>query len=1177
MSTFAAPKEFVYLVPSGKGASVGDKYTLKDISDRVVVRDELNQKYLVFESWDQFWAFNDAQPPNFRCFHEVIFGSLPQRAKFDIDAALPLVAAIDDATLKILAARAGVRARDDTDFDDLLQELGIEPDKKAARAATPEEALIDQSAAKMDVIIRALVAIIADEMTAAYYPTEKIATTSRDIVVAESSGPDKTSGTYKFSYHILVGPYAIANNEEAKALTRRVVERLPPAVARLVDQAVNKSVQNFRLPGSAKPGSGRVKAVTGKHGTPRVAAARAAVRDPALRVLGPVRAPPPAARPTALPAEIPEGDLKVVLKALADDGALDGHRFSRAEDNLLLFLRARPSHCRLCGRRHDNDNTLMVSVAAGEAKAGASPAAPAPHSVLELCRHAPGASRLVAVVAIRPLRGFDVVKAAAGKGEEPKQALQAGSVIERRIKGIAEGSVDPHRANTSKFEQGKDLHVYSEPQMRPYEVVPTLVVKAQMKLGKTKALRAYVDREFPAQPGGLAAAVIRMVTFRQTFSKSMHKEAFSDFSLYSDFKGDLNHVKHPRLIVQVESLHRLTYGDTPEPVDLLVLDEVESILGQFESGLHRHFNADLAMFRWMVATAGRVICMDANVSDRTHATLADLRAHAPPRFHWNQFRRAEGDLYRFTADQATWLDHLYAQLDANKKVVVPMNSIKEAEVLEKAVAKRYPGRRVRLYSSKTLQSEKNLHFGDVHKYWGSLDVLIYTPTVSAGVSFELEHFDVLFGHFSDRSCGVETCRQMLGRVRNLRSREHFLLLRGVPANLPTSTADIERLVHDQRAGLYRKVASRGAFAPQFDYTAGGRVQYYSSPYFRLWLESLRIENLSKNAFVARFIDQVADTGAAVAVLKPRKEAALLDVKAEHKQLKAKIANDEAEAVRDAEDIFPDEAMEIQRKMSDQEDVTAAERLSYAKYRLQDTYSWHGREMTTDFVKNYKENKVARVYRNLTRVFSKTTLVKSLKAIQRVETDRHTAFLDAVGGETNVDVKMGLESHDLHHRYVYRAHYFALWLLHICGFASLDVDSGEAVHTQRMYDSLKSHEKEFLRQQQAIAYEFKKSPAKDIASVAFETDPGAYVKRALAVVNPVLRTMYGRAVIRAVPHTANTFSLSLTYEGRLFVYGDEPDLINLRPNIRNNVAGKKKDAVEIFMDNAFYENIEEEQV
>ena len=59
---------------------------------------------------------------------------------------------------------------------------------------------------------------------------------------------------------------------------------------------------------------------------------------------------------------------------------------------------------------------------------------------------------------------------------------------------------------------------------------------------------------------------------------------------------------------------------------------------------------------------------------------------------------------------------------------------------------------------------------DVHTLWKTADLLAYSPSVTAGVSFELDHFDVLYGNFvkSMFTPGVEISLQQLFRVRSLR-------------------------------------------------------------------------------------------------------------------------------------------------------------------------------------------------------------------------------------------------------------------------------------------------------------------------------------------------------------------------------------------------------------------------
>ncbi|CAG8718531.1 19066_t:CDS:2 [Dentiscutata erythropus] len=300
------------------------------------------------------------------------------------------------------------------------------------------------------------------------------------------------------------------------------------------------------------------------------------------------------------------------------------------------------------------------------------------------------------------------------------------------IEKINSGEIDPWQnieRELSRLPPEPQRREYTNSDMLPYELVDTLAVRAQMKLGKTKALRTFLDQYFPEE--SLKDSVIRFVTFRQTFSNSL-QEQFPDFSLYSEIQGDLDTTTYPRLIVQIESLHRLKMSARPEPVDLLILDEVESTLAQFSSGLHKNFVASFAVFQWMLRTARHVICLDANLSDRTFCTLERMRPSRPIHLHWNRFPRAQDDQFYFTMEQASWLRCLYDRVGAGKRVVLPVNSLKEAKTLEACLKEKYPQKNVALYSSETLPSVKTKHFGDVHLYWKSLDILIYTPTVSAG-------------------------------------------------------------------------------------------------------------------------------------------------------------------------------------------------------------------------------------------------------------------------------------------------------------------------------------------------------------------------------------------------------------------------------------------------------------
>ncbi len=828
------------------------------------------------------------------------------------------------------------------------------------------------------------------------------------------------------------------------------------------------------------------------------------------------------------------------------------HEFTGARGTLLCFRRLAPTHCRICGETHHRDNSLLLSVEPAE---GPWPATR--FRVVEHCRQARGRGLACGEFELAPAEAAALAPAAPRR--PPRAAteeLGLAGLIAARVEALASGRADPHAP--SAFERLPDAQktVYSEPAMRAYELAPTLAVAAQMKLGKTKALRDYIAAHFPAD--GLEQRVVRFVTFRQTFSKSIH-DAFPDFTLYNEVEGDLDHVRHPRLIVQVESLHRLRMAVNPEPVDLLVLDEVESILAQFNSGLHRHFNAAFAMFAWMMRTARHVVVMDANLGDRTFAALARLRPAHPPRFHWNRHQRAADDVYYFTSSQADWLARLHAALRAGQRVVIPTNSLSEAKAYDEGIRREFPRLRVMLYSSETAPSEKALHFGDVHRYWGDLDVLIYTPTCSAGVSFELARFDALYGYFCDVSCDVETCRQMLGRVRNLATHEHYVCLRATGAALPETVEAIRAAIYDKRAGLYR---SADASALRWDYDDAGEIRHYESDYFHLWLETVRVANLSRNNFARRFIDQVADTGAEVRVLAPGEGGA--ELLAAHRAARGEIRARREEAVAAAEDVSPEEDAAIRDALSAQRDVAPHARLAHEKYALRDAYDWHGRPVTPAFVAAYDPADVRRVYRNLLAITEGKTTLESLQLMRARELGNYEYVM-----ETRAQTRGYVgESRDLvrdRETYVFQAHTTAMWLLRAGGWESV-LDRAH-VHEALLETRYRAVLPALERAADRLVFEFE-IPRPNLGRVARDACRESFIRGVLRVVNPVLRVMYGLSV-RRVPKRAGggAYALSLTPTGRLFVFSATPDHGDPpRPHIPSNLAPPDENhRVNLFLD------------
>lgn len=1083
----------LYNRPSiGNTSAVLSKYNLTDLSKMVVLRNEANQNFIVFKTRSDFSKWYAGRDLPLEGYHEVIAGDLPQRLKFDIDAHIDDIACLPDLDITNGDGDADVicNITDDSDISDLLDEFDLEPD--------------DPNESKICAFMKLLINVILDELYVAYYDTENIYPTEADLIVTESSGAGK------YSFHIITKNHYVMDVSEAKGFTARVMDNIPKAYHKLVDISVNKSLQNFRLLNSSKLKSDRVKRVTTRFGTGEPDDELLISAPPGVRVL-----PQVYYAPEKKVVEVKDNMIKEVLDIANANGLLHGFTYKETRGSLLCFTRIFPSYCRICGEVHHNDNSLMLSIAADG-------------QIREHCRQS---RKFLEVGEVEVEMG---VGANTHKGTRAKNVVIAPkekvNQITRIIDAIKSGQVNPHDALASKFEKC-DGTVYSEPQMRDFELVPTLAVLAQMKLGKTKATKKYIDAHFPPSSG----KVVRFVTFRQTFSSSIGK-AFQDFVSYKDINGNIYQSKNKRVIIQVESLHRLYMDPYPEAIDLLVLDEVESIFAQFNSGLHKFFGASYAMFEWMMRTAKHVIVMDANLSDRTFNTLERMRPGIPIVFHWNKFQRAAGDLYEFTANQGVWLVKLYEELAANKKIVIPVNSLNEAKTIKSDINSKFPSKSVMLYSSETSTSEKNKHFGDVHTYWNGLDVLIFTPTCSAGVSFELEHYDILFGYFCDKSCDVETCRQMLGRVRNLKERKHYVCLQSIGSFLPTTVEDIRRLIYDKRNGLYKKCDGL-----QFSYGDNGEIEFYESSFFHLWLENERICNLSLNDFTKRFISQVADTGATINVMVADPDSAMA-ASSSHQTTKDMIKLARCESVANSENIGADEANAIRDSLQLQDDVDLTSRYALEKFRLRDHYMWHDKEITADWVDLYSTPDAKRVYRALKAISCKPTLAESLELIRLSERAHY---------EYNMMNKSAIiESQDLlRDRYIYMhsAHAVAVRFVKMCGFAC--ITARNMVHIRHIEARIRVVLPSIINIIPNLASEFKLSESlvRTFKSNTRETDTKKFISGMLRLINSIIRFMYGMQISRK----GEACRLDYNNTGRLFVLCNRDDADD-KPYIESNL-------------------------
>jgi|UniRef100_A0A6C0IZ35 hypothetical protein len=519
----------------------------------------------------------------------------------------------------------------------------------------------------------------------------------------------------------------------------------------------------------------------------------------------------------------------------------------------------------------------------------------------------------------------------------------------------------------------KNRNIYSKSTgMKRYERERTLYVSAQMGVGKSKAITKYLKKHYFDDDYR-----ILIVTFRRTFAYKCHeqlKKAGLDFTLYSDVDDTM--ITDQRVIIQTESLHRIPLFDD-DPPDLVILDECESIFEQINSGLFgTRFGRCWDRFHRLLRISERLILLDANIGDRTYHIVTKARGDQGEFFHCNTYTRAMDDEYRITTNPNVLVQYMIKDLEDGRKIAVAGNTKKCIKSMLGILKKKFGDKKhFGYYDSETREDIKASHFSDVDTYW-KYDCLMYTPTVSAGVSFEAKHYDRVYGVFTPHSSSVESCQQMLGRIRDVALKSYYIYIDPIYMSYVTDRGKIVNALKQEYSELQKEIADDQlsiSFASECKYngTMGNFGKFesigynssgvYNSLYFVLWVENTRSKNLSRNNFMLRFIQYLKLYEAGI--------EALPEISYDEKKIDVLggmlgISKRQRRDIAEAENITDEDAHEIQKKMDAQETVDKKSLDSFRKYNLAWFYDVDMDKIDPDFVKTCQKTKTKQIYRNL---------------------------------------------------------------------------------------------------------------------------------------------------------------------------------------------------------------------
>lgn len=487
--------------------------------------------------------------------------------------------------------------------------------------------------------------------------------------------------------------------------------------------------------------------------------------------------------------------------------------------------------------------------------------------------------------------------------------------------------------------EGGSVLRYAERYTRPFGVCGVTMLRAPMGSGKTHMLREYLH-------GLEADARVLIVSFRISLCRYMHSflsEALRDdegrvtreglvFALYMNEPRGA--IKHPRLIVTVNSLGRLVGSE----YDVLVLDESESVLEQFE-GVHQ---AQLRMawlaFEKLVRDTASVLCMDAALGERTYRVVRALRRDVE--LVANDAPCAVTRAVSVQRRDKFWTS-LLESLDGRSRVAFASTSATQLVAAHACVSRMFADKRYYLIHAGTPEHEKERFSSECNKFLCEYDALFYSPSIQAGNSIDVP-FDEIFVFATPSGPTPEAVHQMVGRVRHVRTGRVTVTFDATPvAEQPEYTADdVAEFLGNP---LEHHEGTSGMLGAHF--TADWKLRLERTALFQLsvWNTFFRVNGFQN--FAARFLRQCERKGYTVTTLAATEEGDTATgerLRAEMRATAAETRERKLEAVVAAE-ILDEESYERLRKSLSIPTADEATSLAVERYEF---CTWYGVEPHT---------------------------------------------------------------------------------------------------------------------------------------------------------------------------------------------------------------------------------------
>lgn len=338
--------------------------------------------------------------------------------------------------------------------------------------------------------------------------------------------------------------------------------------------------------------------------------------------------------------------------------------------------------------------------------------------------------------------------------------------------------------NIGKYILKKEI--YNEPNMKKYDYeygVDTLCIKGAMGVGKTKQLHNLIPRYNK----------VVILSFRKTLDTEYVKK-FKGFELYSNIEQPTIETDiYNKVVVQIDSFHRVM-----GKIDLLILDEFTyTAIHLVECARYREACYD-TLIEYIKDIDIKIVVMDALLDTNIVKWFYYLGKNI--KYIENIYEKHnDKEIYNYENKVGVFTNEIINNLKTNNKIVLSTNSKNYLNDLEIKIKISLPNIK---YKFLTADNSNDI---DVDN-WNNYDIVGYTPTIVAGISYEEFHFDKSFGYFISSSSPAELSLQQLFRVRDISTKQLHICVENKDSNkYPNTMEELDKYITEKNTCLVNGV------------------------------------------------------------------------------------------------------------------------------------------------------------------------------------------------------------------------------------------------------------------------------------------------------------------------------------------------------------------------------------